>query len=389
MGTTKQSLFYRRLISIGIFFSLMLKMDQIRLCSSAEEFNSLLSARRQSNGAMKIEAMYNSYIDRILVGDAASLFTVPIDDHIIVRGHAVFDTATIINGSLYRHRIHVDRLFESATKAGLDLEFLVDDQDRDNIELQKERVVDIEKQVAKAGKVKNGMIRMWLTAGPGNLGVSKKGCQTTLYMMCYHGNPWRLFTSSEEGSKASELAGIKELTISERYPMKGKLLATMKSTNYLLNSLGCMEAEANGGHYGIWVDPATDEVYEASVRNVVFVLKNGAMVTPPYVDGKILKGCTVRRIVDLATEHLLGREVEGVLLTKVTTDVVVYKKDLLEVGIAEMFLVSGDTHLDPVTQWDSLTIADGQPGPVFKLLAQLLYDEAMSRSSRFHEQIDY
>ena len=83
---------------------------------------------------MKIASMYNSYIDRILVGDAAALFNIPIDDHIIVRGHAVFDTATIVNGCLYRHRIHIDRLFESAAKAGLDLEFLVEPEHKGDIE---------------------------------------------------------------------------------------------------------------------------------------------------------------------------------------------------------------------------------------------------------------
>ena len=55
------------------------------------------------------------------------LYTIPIDDHAIVRGHAVFDTATVVQGYLYRHRVHVDRFFESASKAGLGLEFLIND----------------------------------------------------------------------------------------------------------------------------------------------------------------------------------------------------------------------------------------------------------------------
>ena len=55
------------------------------------------------------------------------LYTIPIDDHAIVRGHAVFDTATVVQGYLYRHRVHVDRFFESASKAKLSLEFLIND----------------------------------------------------------------------------------------------------------------------------------------------------------------------------------------------------------------------------------------------------------------------
>jgi 4-amino-4-deoxychorismate lyase len=100
-------------------------MAPIPICTTVEGYNELLSSRRSSAGAIQISSMYNSYVERIMVGEAAALFTIPIDDHVIVRGHAVFDTATIVNGFLYRHRIHINRLFESAEKAGLDLEFLV------------------------------------------------------------------------------------------------------------------------------------------------------------------------------------------------------------------------------------------------------------------------
>merc|ERR1719186_361393 len=324
------------------------------------------------------------------------MFSIPIDDHIVVRGHAVFDTGTIVNGYLYRHRVHVDRLFESAEKAGLDLAFLMDStDDKDDIEKQKDRVVEIEKQVAKAGGVKNGMIRMWLTAGPGNLGVTKAGCVTSLYMVCYHANPFWISKSVSSGDSSGpelieNLTGITEKTISAAYPMKNRMLATMKSSNYLMNALGSTEATAHGGRYGIWVDPVTDEVYESSVRNVVFVLKDGTFITPPFREGlsKILKGCTVRRIVELAKEHLLGKE-DG-LVKKVVTEEVVYRNQLVEVGIKEMFLTSGDTHIDAITTWDNLVLSeDHKPGPVFKQLAKILYEEVMSGDSPYHEKIQY
>ena len=37
-------------------------------------------------------------------------------------------------------------------------------------------------------------------------------------------------------------------------PLKPSLLATMKSTNYLLNALVAMEAESRGAHLGIQID---------------------------------------------------------------------------------------------------------------------------------------
>ena len=69
------------------------------------------------------------------------LYTIPIDDHAIVRGHAVFDTASIVQGHLYRHRVHVDRFFESAEKAGLDFSFLLGDK----INYEQENTIDAQK----------------------------------------------------------------------------------------------------------------------------------------------------------------------------------------------------------------------------------------------------
>ena len=54
-----------------------------------------------------------------------------------------------------------------------------------------------------------------------------------------------------------------------------------------------------------------------------------------------------------------------------------------------MFLVSGDTHLDPVVQWDDLQIGGGKPGVVFQRIAQMIIDEAMDGSSPNHKKIEY
>ena len=139
-----------------------------------------------------------------------------------------------------------------------------------------ERLIEIMKQLAIQTSTDNGMIRMWLSAGPGNFGTTKDGCVTSLYMVIYKGNPfWRTgIKPNDFGPQPLEtLQGLKEVTVSKRYPVKNAFLATTKSSNYLINTLGASEAKQKGGHYGIWVDPVTDEVYESSVRNVIFILK--------------------------------------------------------------------------------------------------------------------
>ena len=150
-----------------------------------------------------------------------------------------------------------------------------------------DRLVDIMKQLARATGTDNGMIRMWLTAGPGNFGTTKDGCKTSLYMVIYKGNPfWRTgIKPSDFGPQPLDtLIGLKEVTVSRKYPVKNSFLATTKSSNYLVNTLGASEAKSNGGHYGIWVDPITDEVYESSVRNVIFILKGMKTYDQPKIN---------------------------------------------------------------------------------------------------------
>ena len=66
-------------------------------------------------------------------------------------------------------------------------------------------------------------------------------------------------------------AGKTEVTV-DTLPQKPTMLATMKSTNYLLNSLVASHAERKGGCFGVQVD-AHGMLAEGSVCNVAFVLK--------------------------------------------------------------------------------------------------------------------
>ena len=53
--------------------------------------------------------------------------SLPIDDHAIVRGHAVFDTCTLAAGRMYRLSIHLQRFLQSARAARIPLPYGDDD----------------------------------------------------------------------------------------------------------------------------------------------------------------------------------------------------------------------------------------------------------------------
>ena len=51
-------------------------------------------------------AMYSSVLGGIVTDPA--LMVLPMDDHMVHRGHAVFDTAALVNGMLYQLDPHLE-----------------------------------------------------------------------------------------------------------------------------------------------------------------------------------------------------------------------------------------------------------------------------------------
>ena len=72
-----------------------------------------------TNYQRSILAMYNSRIQGIILD--SSLMSLSIDDHMVHRGHSVFDTLKVINGKAYNLDRHLQRIINSANLAKIDL----------------------------------------------------------------------------------------------------------------------------------------------------------------------------------------------------------------------------------------------------------------------------
>ena len=161
-------------------------------------------------------AFYSSTTGRITTDPG--LMTVPIDDHAIVRGHAVFDTCTLNGGRLYRLQIHLQRLFSSAASARLPLPFGEGD-----LEVNRAMMTKIIAAACRASGRQNADVRFWLTAGTGNLGVTPAGCVPSFYVLVFGGLPMNPKWGTE---------GISEVSLTEDIvPLKPPLLAELKSNN--------------------------------------------------------------------------------------------------------------------------------------------------------------
>lgn len=93
-------------------------------------------------------------------------------------------------------------------------------------------------QTVSASTCKNGSLRYWLSAGPGDFQLSPSGC--------YHS---ALYAVVIQDQSPPNYKGIKVTTSS--IPIKPPQFAIMKSVNYLPNVLSKMEAEENGAYAAI------------------------------------------------------------------------------------------------------------------------------------------
>src|SRR6187549_3976267 len=229
-------------------------------------------------------AFYSSQLGGIVTDPA--LMVIPFDDHMVHRGHGIFDTAGIVNGRIYDLEAHLDRFLGSAERSRLKLAG------------SRAEMRDIIIRTAAASGLRDGAIRYWLSSGPGSLELSPAaGAQPGFFVMIFGGlsYPERWYTQ-----------GLRVMTTT--YPIKPPLYAVTKATNYLPNVLMQMEAKAAGLDNGVFIDPHGN-VGESSNMNVAFVTSDGVFRHPKFEH--VLAGCTSLRLLELAPALVRSGVVAG------------------------------------------------------------------------------
>jgi 4-amino-4-deoxychorismate lyase len=311
----------------------------------AEDVLAALRALRERQ-PVGFAAFYSSQLGGIVTDPA--LMVIPFDDHMVHRGHAVFDTAGLVAGKIYDLEAHLDRFLGSAARAKLEL-------GRPRAALR-----EIIIETAAASGVRAGSIRYWLSSGPGSLELAPAaGASPAFFVMVFGGlsYPERWY---EEG--------LRVMTTS--FPIKPALYATTKATNYLPNVLMLMEAREAGLDNGVFID-AAGNVGESSNMNVAFVTRDGVLRHPRF--DNVLPGCTSLRMLELA-KTIVGH---GVLTGVEVCDVPVAEAR----AALEMLLLGSSVKVAPIVEWDGRPIGSGKPGPAARALRDLL-DEDMRSSDR-------
>ena len=259
---------------------------------------------------------------------------VSVFDHGLLYGDGVFEGIRLYGGNVFRLQEHLERLEYSAKAILLKLP------------LSRQEMSDALCETCRRNGLKDGYIRLVVTRGVGDLGLSPWLCpKPTIFIIA---DKIALYPPEHYTQ------GLAIVTVPTRRMNTSALSPAIKSLNYLNNILAKIEARQFGALEAIMLNDQ-GLVAECTGDNV-FIVHKGRLITPNVQQGA-LKGVTRDTIIDLAKE--IGVPVEEHDLTRY---------DLWNAD--ECFLTGTAAEVIPVVKLDGREIGTGKPGPVFaKMLA--------------------
>jgi len=262
---------------------------------------------------------------------------ISIFDHGFLYGEGVYETLRTYNGQPFLFDRHVRRLRKSADMLALAVpltDLQIDARFRETM-----RTAGL-----GDGPGREAYIRILVTRGIGELTYDPAATPTPSIVVIVkpHVDPPR-----EVFERGVTVALV---PIVRNHP--GSVNPLIKSNNLLNNALAMQEAFRRGGFEGVMRN-YKGELAECTQSNL-FIVKNGAAITPP-IDAGLLPGITRAFLFEVGAEAGIP-----------VREAVLHDEDLF--GADESFLTSTTRELVPIVQVDDRKIGTGTPGPVTQAL---------------------
>jgi len=323
--------------------------------------------RRRNSVEEKARETYRSFFSSEVGGITLdpALMMVSVDDHMVHRGHGVFDTCLLANGQLYMLDAHVERLLRSAKQAGV----------RDFY--KPSTIKNIVHDVAAASGLVDGMVRYWLTAGRGGFGLSSDECgRPGFHCICTS-----LERPKPRNARQAITGQVGWQVITPKTECKSPFMAGIKSNNYLLNALAADEAvrDVHATGQAVWVDEE-GYVAEGGTFNVAFITNDDEVVLPPF--DTTLAGCTAQRMMELIpqTPELKHLRVSQRKITEVEA----------KMECREMFALGSTSFAMPILSWDQKVYSYGDSLSDSVRIRNMLINDAWSEEPHeLHTEVDY
>lgn len=266
------------------------------------------------------------YIDGVFHSEADA--KISVFDHGLLYGDGVFEGIRIYNSRVFRLDEHLARLWDSARAICLTIPMSVEEMRNALLE------------TVRQNELRDGYIRLLVTRGVGNLGLSPDRCKRASVII--------IAASITLYPEELYQRGLDVITCATRRISPAALSPTVKSLNYLNNVLAKIEANQAGAGEGLMLNEQ-GYVAECTGDNI-FVLKRGELLTPPISAGA-LRGITREVVFEIAREL-------GIPLSE--PDMTRYDIFTAE----ECFLTGTAAEIIPMVKLDSRLIGDGKPGAV-------------------------
>ena len=209
--------------------------------------------------------------------------SVSVMDHGLLYGDGIFEGLRFYNGNIFKLEAHLERLFDSASA----LLLVVPMAQKDLVSALNEAIVE--------SSLQDGYVRLVVTRGKGALGIDPVTCS----------KPQVIIIVDELTMVKPDVVrnGASLIISSVRRLQSDQIDPRIKSLNYLNQILARMEASSAGADEAVMLN-SQGRIAEGTGDNI-FVIKNGALYTPPLSEGS-LGGITRGTIISIA--HGLGIE---------------------------------------------------------------------------------
>jgi 4-amino-4-deoxychorismate lyase len=297
-------------------------------------------------------AMYSSHFGGIIKDPKWMML--PIDDHIVHRGDGVFEAIKFLNSKIYGCDEHLARLMRSAAAIELDPQRSIAE------------IKDIIIQTIHVSQSPDGLIRLYLSRGPGGFTTNPYDCaRAGLYIVI---TPFKAYPKDKYQNGVSAKIS--------KYLAKEGFYSQIKSCNYLQNVLMKKDAVDSGVDFTVAVDHE-GFITEGSTENCAFISKDGLLLIPSFQN--TLRGITLTRMIELAQSLKETGEIKGIQELRISQKEVFSAREMAFVG----------TTLDvlPVRSLNDQKFGDGRPGPIFRKLLELLIKDIDSADSRLNTRI--
>ncbi len=253
---------------------------------------------------------------------------VSVFDHGLLYGDGIFEGIRFYNGRVFKLEEHFDRLWDSARAILL------------TIPMSKAEMQEALLETIRKNGLREGYIRLVITRGKGNLGLSPDRCVKASVII--------IAATIQLYPPEVYERGMTVVTVATRRVAPAALSPAVKSLNYLNNIMAKIEANLAQADEGLMLN---EEGYVAECTgDNVFILKRGEIYTPPIYAGS-LRGITWQTVLDLAGE--IGLPIHVQPLTRYD----IYTAD-------EFFLTGTAAEVIAAVKIDNRVIGDGKPGRI-------------------------